>query len=85
MEGGVASIVQNLFDIERARKETLACEELIHFNNTGASLMPIPVSEAVHDYLSCEERIGGYETETKYAESLQRVYSSAASLLTKYA
>ncbi len=77
----MASIVKNPFDIERARKETLACEELIHFNNAGASLMPIPVSEAVHDYLRCEERIGGYETEAKYADSLQRVYSSAASLL----
>jgi len=69
------------FDIKRARKETVACNEIIHFNNAGASLMPIPVSEALHSYLQSEEHIGGYETEALYSESLNRVYSSAAKLL----
>ena len=32
------------FDIERARRETRGCGNLIHFNNAGASLMPEPVS-----------------------------------------
>jgi cysteine desulfurase / selenocysteine lyase len=69
------------FDIERARKDTLACNEIIHFNNAGASLMPIPVSDALHGYLRSEESIGGYETEALYSRSLDRIYSSASQLL----
>lgn len=69
------------FDIDRARRETIACDDIIHFNNAGASLMPIPVSQALHDYLTNEERYGGYETEAKYADSLSRVYDSAAQLI----
>jgi cysteine desulfurase/selenocysteine lyase len=71
----------NTFDIKRAREETVACNELIHFNNAGASLMPTPVSKALHEYLNKEEQIGGYETETLYAESLNSIYSSTAKLL----
>ena len=69
------------FDIERARKQTLACENIIHFNNAGASLMPTPVSTALHTYLSCEEQTGGYETEALYSDSLNRFYDSAAKLI----
>jgi selenocysteine lyase/cysteine desulfurase len=69
------------FDIERARKETTACKDIIHFNNAGASLMPTSVSDALHSYLYSEERIGGYETEAKYTESLNGLYNSAAQLV----
>ena len=68
-------------DVSRARRETIACDEIIHFNNAGASLMPTPVSEALHNYLRSEEKIGGYETTEQYSESLERVYSSAAKLI----
>ena len=47
------------FDIERARRETRGCEERIHFNNAGASLPPIPVADALYDYLREEEEQGG--------------------------
>ncbi len=70
-----------VFDIQRARDETSACNEIVHFANAGASLMPIPVSEALHDYLRSEERIGGYETQTKYDRSLNGFYGVAAQLL----
>jgi len=43
--------------------------------------MPAPVSQALHEYLSKEEQIGGYETEALYAESLNSIYLSAAKLL----
>lgn len=69
------------FDIKRARVETRACNDIIHFNNAGASLMPITVSNALHEYLNKEEQIGGYETASLYEESLNKIYSSASELL----
>ncbi len=69
------------FDIDRARKETLACEDIIHFNNAGSSLMPIPVSDVLHNYLYKEEHMGGYETADDESASLDNFYSSAATLL----
>lgn len=69
------------FDIHRARSETKSCNEIVHFNNAGASLMPIPVSDALHRFLHAEEQCGGYETEALFADSLNNVYQSAAELL----
>lgn len=69
------------FDIKRARQDTLGCADLIHFNNAGASLMPFLVSKALHKYLNKEEKMGGYETQALYADSLNNVYVSAAKLL----
>ncbi len=69
------------FDIIRARKETLACEDIVHFNNAGAALMPIPVSDVLHSYLDKEERMGGYETANDEIELLDHFYKSAAKLL----
>ncbi|MBT3321808.1 MAG: aminotransferase class V-fold PLP-dependent enzyme [Anaerolineae bacterium] len=69
------------FDIKRARAETRACEEIVHFNNAGASLMPISVSDALHGYLHQEERIGGYETAVKEGDALDNFYTASAKLL----
>ncbi len=69
------------FDIDRARKDTLACEDVIHFNNAGSALMPTPVSRLLHDYLYKEERFGGYETADAESIALDNFYTSAASLL----
>ena len=71
----------NDFDLQRARAETRGCEEVIHFNNAGAGLMPIPVSDTLHAYLHQEERIGGYETERAQAAALTNFYTAAARLL----
>ncbi len=68
-------------DIIRARKETLACEDIVHFNNAGAALMPIPVSSVLHGYLDKEERMGGYETASDEHELIDNFYNSAATLL----
>ena len=68
-------------DIERARAETRACEDIVHFNNAGASLMPIPVAKALHAYLDKEERIGGYETANEEIEALENFYVATAKLL----
>lgn len=73
------------FDIYRARKETPACTNLAHFNNAGASLMPTPVTNALHSYLQSEADIGGYETEVLYRISLDKLYHSSAKLLNCHA
>ena len=69
------------FNIKRARAETRACEDIVHFNNAGAALMPIPVSDLLHEYLYQEERFGGYETATKEHEALDNFYTASARLL----
>ena len=68
-------------DVERARAETRACNDIIHFNNAGASLMPIPVSDMLHRYLQLEESYGGYETAADQADVLENFYGAAARLL----
>jgi cysteine desulfurase / selenocysteine lyase len=70
------------FDIERARRETPACEEIIHFNNAGAGLMPEPVLDAVVGHLQREARIGAYEAYEKELDRIEHTYDAVAALLT---
>jgi len=69
------------FDVKRAREETSACSQIIHFNNAGSSLMPKPVSEVLHNYLYKEERFGGYETAVLENGALENFYDAAGRLL----
>ncbi len=73
--------MKSTFDIDRARADTPACERVIHFNNAGAALMPLPVSRAQQAFLAREAEIGGYETTAEYADELDGLYASAARLL----
>lgn len=68
-------------DIAALRADTPACAELIHFNNAGASLMPMPVYRAMCDHLTLEQRIGGYEAEDANADKLAAFYTEFAALL----
>ncbi len=68
-------------DVARARAETPGCEHVIHFNNSGASLMPAPVIRAVCDHLDREARIGGYEAEREAAAAIEHTYDALAALL----
>ena len=67
--------------LAQLRNETPACNELIHFNNAGASLMPDRVYAAVTDYLKLERNIGGYEAADMKSAALENFYSSFAKLL----
>ncbi len=69
------------FDVARARRETRVCDNLIHFNNAGASLPPIPVADALYDYLREEEEQGGYEVMARRAAGLDNFYVAAARLI----
>ncbi len=68
-------------DIDSARSDTRALPQLIHFNNAGSSLMPAPVSDALHSYLHDEEKYGGYETAAIRAAELDNFYASFSRLL----
>ncbi len=68
-------------DIIRARRETPGCENVVHLNNAGASLMPTPVLEATKDHLDLEAAIGGYEAAAKAHDAVEHVYQAIGRLL----
>jgi cysteine desulfurase/selenocysteine lyase len=68
-------------DLSRARRDTPGCEEVLHFNNAGASLMPQPVLDATVSHLRLEARIGGYEAAGSSREAIERVYDASAALI----
>ena len=70
-----------MLDLEKARADTPACEQLIHFNNAGASLMPEPVYQAVTDHLALERNMGGYEAAAKAQDKIDNFYTTFARLL----
>jgi cysteine desulfurase/selenocysteine lyase len=68
-------------DLNRLRADTPACEQVIHFNNAGASLQPRPVTEAVAAHLAREQEIGGYEAEAEAVDALASFYTGFADML----
>lgn len=68
-------------DVLRARRETPGCENVLHFNNAGAALMPQPVLHATVSHLQLEASIGGYEAAAQAHDAVERVYDAAATLL----
>ena len=68
-------------DVEEVRNDTLGCDNVLHLNNAGSSLMPRPVASALKSFFDSEEKIGGYETAATYAGKLDQVYTSGARLL----
>lgn len=68
-------------DVERARRETPGCAEVVHFNNAGAALPPAVVTDTVVEYLRHEALTGGYEAAAAAADRLAAVYTSVARLL----
>ena len=69
------------FDLARARRETPGCENVLHFNNAGAALMPQPVLDAVVNHLQLEATVGGYEAKEKEFAAVEHVYDAAARLI----
>lgn len=70
-----------MLDIARLRADTPHVDEVIHFNNAGASLMPRIVVETVAAHLRRESEIGGYESADEARDRLESVYRSIAQLL----
>ena len=72
---------QLLIDIEKVRQETPSCETVLHFNNAGSSLMPVPVFEALQRVLKDENEVGGYEAERRAYDDILAFYAEFAALL----
>jgi cysteine desulfurase / selenocysteine lyase len=68
-------------DVQRARRETPGCENVLHFNNAGAALMPQQVLHATIGHLQLEALAGGYEAAAQAHEAVEHVYDAAAALL----
>jgi selenocysteine lyase/cysteine desulfurase len=68
-------------NLEQARRDTPGCENVLHFNNAGAALMPRPVLEAMVNHLQLEAQIGGYEAAAQAHPAVEQVYAAAARLV----
>jgi len=68
-------------DIARARAETPGTEHVLHFNNSGSSLPPLPVIDAVREHLELEARIGGYEASDAALDKQEHTYDALAQFL----
>lgn len=68
-------------DVDRARALTPGCEQVLHLNHAGASLLPQPVLDAVVDHLRLEAQIGGYEAAEVAAPRIERTYAAVAELI----
>src|SRR5438046_8733873 len=69
------------FDIAAARRDTPGCDNVLHFNNAGASLMPNPVLNALVNHLQLEAAVGGYEAKDRELAAVEHVYDAAARLI----
>ena len=69
------------FDVERARRDTPGCEDVIHLNNAGAALMPRPVLDAMIGHLERESTVGGYEAAAEAHQEVDHVYDAIGRLL----
>lgn len=69
------------FDLQRARQDTPGCEQVLHLNNAGASLMPRPVLDAVIAHLQREANMGGYEAAEEAQDAIEHVYDAVAALI----
>lgn len=68
-------------NIEQLRADTPGVEQLIHFNNAGAALMPDPVIEVMTRHLQLEARIGGYEAAGQQSVEVENVYEDIGRLI----
>lgn len=68
-------------NIAKIRQHTPACSEMIHFNNAGASLSPLPVHQRLLQHLALEQHMGGYEAAAQEAAAVENFYNAFARLL----
>ncbi|MEO1398224.1 MAG: hypothetical protein AAFU56_05070 [Pseudomonadota bacterium] len=70
-----------MIHIEKVRRDTPSCETVLHFNNAGSSLMPVPVFDALQGVLKDENEVGGYEAARRAEDEVAAFYTEFAALL----
>lgn len=68
-------------ELAQLRQDTPGCAERIHLNNAGASLMPSPVINAMHEHIDLEVSMGGYEAAAFRSAAIDDFYVKAAELM----
>ncbi len=70
-----------MIDVVKARAETPGAENVQHFNNAGASLMPEVVINSIKGHIDLEATIGGYEAADQEAAADAHTYDAIAKLI----
>jgi selenocysteine lyase/cysteine desulfurase len=78
---GINKMTRKFFNVTLARQDTPGCNQVVHFNNAGAALMPTPVVESVVNHLELEANIGGYEAAEKVQDKIENVYQAISVLI----
>jgi selenocysteine lyase/cysteine desulfurase len=68
-------------DLAKVRADTPGVDHVVHFNNSGAALMPRPVLDALKHHLDREATIGGYEAEAEADALIEHSYDAVAQLI----
>ncbi|MBX9585971.1 MAG: aminotransferase class V-fold PLP-dependent enzyme [Gammaproteobacteria bacterium] len=68
-------------NIEKLRNDTPGCKNVVHFNNAGAALPPLSVTNAIKEHLDLESSIGGYEAAQAALDKSEKIYDYAAQLI----
>lgn len=68
-------------DLQKVRKDTPGCEHVLHFNNAGAALMPLPVIQTVNNHFQLECERGGYEAAAIAQKEIEKFYTITAKLI----
>ena len=70
-----------MVNLTQLRSDTPGADNVIHFNNAGAALMPRVVLDTVIQHLQQEALLGGYEAADVASERLENVYGAIGRLL----
>jgi cysteine desulfurase/selenocysteine lyase len=73
--------MEAMIDLKKVRLDTPSCQNVLHFNSAGSSLMPKPVFDALQRVLRDENEVGGYEAERRAQDDIQAFYTEFAGLL----
>lgn len=68
-------------NINKLRKDTTGCQQVLHFNNAGAALQPKPVIASIKHHIDLEAAMGDYEAAEALKSENELFYDLAAHLI----